>query len=136
MKKSDDLPTTNSLEIEALVKRIESSQLAESDKQLVTRLLRMVMMLLRMMESKNASISRLKKMLFGSDRDKQKQENQTSTATEQDSTTNDQSDERQQTTSDPVNKIAGKTRKGHGRLSTSAYPGAKTVRCIDPLLQA
>ena len=73
MKKQDEVPTTNPSEVEALIKRIEGSQLPESDKQLVGRLLRLVLMLLRMVESKNASISRLRKMLFGPRTDKSQQ---------------------------------------------------------------
>jgi hypothetical protein len=48
MKKSDDLPTTNASEIEALIKRIESNQLSEGDKQLAARLLKLALELLRM----------------------------------------------------------------------------------------
>jgi hypothetical protein len=137
MKKQDEIPTTNPSEVEALIKRIEGSQLPESDKQLVGRLLRLVLMLLRMVESKNASILRLKKMLFGPGGDKEKQEsNQTNPATEKETTSKDQSDAPQQSTADPINITERKVRKGHGRLAAAKYTGANKVVCRDDNLQA
>lgn len=96
------------------------------------------MVLLRIIESKNASISRLKKMLFGprGDKQEQRQGNQTSTASEQEQSSKDQNDAPEQSREDQINKDERKVRKGHGRLAVSKYTGAKTVRCIDPLLSA
>jgi len=56
MKKPNDIPTTNPTEIEALIKRVEESPLAKGDKDLIARLLQLVLMLLRMVESKKAEI--------------------------------------------------------------------------------
>jgi hypothetical protein len=138
MKKQDEIPTTNPSEIEALIKRVEGSPLSKGDRDLITRLLKTMMVLLRIIESKNASISRLKKMLFGprGDKQEQPQRNQTDTASEQEQFTADQSDAAKQSLEEPANKEERKERKGHGRLAASKYTGAKTVRCIDPLLQA
>ena len=45
--------------------RAEDGQLRAEDGPLVGRLLRLVLMLARMLESKNASLARLKRLLFG-----------------------------------------------------------------------
>src|SRR5438105_15475146 len=103
MKKEPEIPTTNTSEIEGLIKRVESNQLSEGDKQLVGRLLRFVISLLAMVQKKNATIARLKKMLFGPGGGKEQQENQTSTATEKEPTTKDPSNAQQQSTADQVN---------------------------------
>jgi transposase len=134
MKKEPEIPTTNASEIEALIKRIESNQLSEGDKQLAGRLLRFVISLLAMVQKKNATISRLKKVLFGPGGDKQ-QENQTSTTSENQSTTKDPSQEQQQSKSEPVNITERKKRKGHGRIAAAKYTGANKVECRDDALQ-
>src|SRR5438128_918315 len=138
MKKPNDIPTTNPTEIEALIKRVEESPLAKGDKDLIARLLQLVLMLLRMVESKNASISRLKKMLFGprTDKTEQQQENQSTTAQQPESTSKDQSDAQQQSNAEPVNIAERKVRKGHGRLAAAKYTGANTVVCQDDNLKA
>lgn len=133
MKKQDEIPTTNASEIEALINRIESTQMSEGDKQLVTRLLRLVLSLLRMIESKNASIARLKKMLFGpgSDKRDQPQENQSTAAEQSGPTAKDPDSGQPQSNGAPVNELERKALKGHGRLAAAAYTGAKRVICID-----
>jgi transposase len=137
MKKQDELPTTNPNEVEALIKRIESRQLSESDYQLVARLLRLVLKLLSMVESKNASIARLKKLLFGPCTDKTEQaSNQSDTAEQPDTTAQEGSDAQQPSDTEPVNFSEGKKRKGHGRLAAANYTGANKVICRDENLQA
>jgi hypothetical protein len=61
---SDSLTSTNPVEIETLIGRVKHSDLPERDAQLVERLLRLVLTLVSMLEHKNASISRLKRLLF------------------------------------------------------------------------
>src|ERR1044071_2759292 len=138
MKKQEEIPTTNASEVEALINRIEGSQLSEGDYQLVARLLRLVLMLLRMVESKNASIARLKKMLFGprTDKTEQEQSNQSSSVEQPTAAAKDEGDAQQQATTEPVNIAERKRRKGHGRLSAAKYTGANKVVCQDDNLQA
>jgi transposase len=138
MKNQDEIPTTNPSEVEALIKRIEVSQLSESDKQLVGRLLRLVLMLLRMVESKNTSISRLKKMLFGPRTDKTAQQpsKQSDTAVQSEANAQDPSEEQQQSKAEPTNITERKVRKGHGRLAAAKYTGANKVVCRDDNLEA
>ena len=52
-------------EIKALIGRVKQSDLAERDAQRIGRLLRLVLTLVSMREHKDASIARLKRLLFG-----------------------------------------------------------------------
>ena len=137
MKKQDEIPTTNPNEVEALIKRIERRQLSESDYQLVARLLRLVLKLLSIVESKNASIARLKKLLFGPRTDKSEQaSNQSDTAAQPEPTVQEAGEAQQQSKREPVNFSESKKRKGHGRLSAANYTGANKVVCRDENLKA
>jgi hypothetical protein len=69
----DPLTSTDPVEIEALIGRLKHSDLPERDALLVERLLRLVLTLVSMLEHKNASISRLKRLLFGPRSDKRGQ---------------------------------------------------------------
>jgi hypothetical protein len=62
MKKDPDRNLTDSAEIKALITRIERGQLRDGDAQSLARLLRLLIALL---QQKNASLSRLKRLLFG-----------------------------------------------------------------------
>lgn len=123
MKKDEEIATTNEKEIEGLISRIEDNQLSAGDKKLVARLLRLVLVLLRMVEGKNASIARLKKFLFGPRTEKRqstakenKEESSASSAkpgTENNSIANKQEQQRK--------------KPGHGRLAAKKYPAANRV---------
>ncbi len=63
MKKDLDHYSTDSAEIEALITRLERGQLRDGDAQSLARLLRLLLRL--MLQQKNASLSRLKRLLFG-----------------------------------------------------------------------
>lgn len=136
MKKQDEIPTANPSDIEGLIKRFENNQLSEGDKQLVTRLLRFVISLLGMVQSKNATIARLKKMLFGPGSDKQSQEDLVTPATDKESSAPDSSDAPQQSTTEELKPAEQKKRKGHGRRGAEQYTGANKVVCRDLNLQA
>ena len=70
MAKQDDIPKTDPSEIEALINRLKQSNLAPRDAQVVERLLRLVLSMATLLQHKNASIRRLKRLLFwpGSDK--------------------------------------------------------------------
>src|SRR5262245_985209 len=65
MKKDPDHYSTDSAEIEALITRLERGQLRDEDAQLLARLLRLLLLLITLIQQKNASLSRLKWLLFG-----------------------------------------------------------------------
>lgn len=66
MKKEDKihLTSTNSSQVQTLIERIETNALSDSDKQLLVRLLQLLLMLFRMVEDKTLSISRFKQTLL------------------------------------------------------------------------
>jgi len=83
MKKDPDHNSTDSAEIEALITRVsdlvlcaaehstrspttrlERGQLRDEDTQLLARLLRLLLRLITLLQQKNASLSRLKRLLF------------------------------------------------------------------------
>jgi hypothetical protein len=75
MKKDPDQNSADSAEIEALITRIERGQLRDGDAQLLARLLRLLLRLITLLQQKNASLSRLKRLLFGPRSDKRREAN-------------------------------------------------------------
>jgi hypothetical protein len=75
MKKDPDQNSTDSAEIEALITRLERGQLRDGDAQLLARLLRLLLRLITLLQHKNASLSRLKRLLFGPRSDKRREAN-------------------------------------------------------------
>src|SRR5215475_10491439 len=65
MKRDPDHNSTDSVEIEELITRIERGQLRDGDAQLLARLLRLLLRLVTLLQQKNASLSSLKRLLFG-----------------------------------------------------------------------
>ena len=65
MAKHNDSPSTDRAEIEALRQRLRSGSLRQEDFQLLDRLLGLLLSLITLLQRKNASISRLKRWLFG-----------------------------------------------------------------------
>jgi hypothetical protein len=64
MKKDPDQNSADSAEIEALITRLERGQLRDGDAQLLARLLRLLLRLITLLQQKNASLSRLKRLLL------------------------------------------------------------------------
>ena len=65
MKKVLDRNSTYSAEIEALITRLEWGRLRDGGAQLLARLLRLLFRLITLLQQKNASLARLKRLLFG-----------------------------------------------------------------------
>ena len=70
MAKRDGIPKTDPSEIEALIQRFKRSNLEPRDTQLVERLLRLVLSMASLLQHKNTSIKRLKRLIFGPSSDK------------------------------------------------------------------
>lgn len=131
MSEHDSPDSTNPSEIEALIARLEDGQLGAEDRRLIGRLLRLLLTLIRVVEQKNTSISRLKRMLFGPGADKR------TAATSAAPTSNPSSraapsagDEPSQPPpleATPTEERA--RRRGHGRHSAASYTGARRVAC-------
>jgi transposase len=112
-----------SAEIESLLERVRHQQLSEQDFGLLERLLRLLLGVARLLEQKQASLARLRRLLFGSPPDPP------SAPPPLASPSPVRTD--QETAPPPESQ-----RRGHGRRSSSDYSGAVRVRCTDPQRQA
>lgn len=121
----------------------------EGDAQVVVRLLRLVLVLVAALAEKQASIARLKRLLFGPRADRRPQprarENQLSPDGERNGEAKPDGEsvgeQRSELSVQPsaVASMAAAERKprpGHGWLGAAAYTAAKTVRCEAPTLRA
>jgi transposase len=148
MNEKDNIPAINPAEVEALIARVDGAQMYEGDAQVVARLLRLVLMLVRIIEGKNASIARLKRLRFGPRSERRPkppvQESQVSPeglgGGELNQGEESAGGQRSELSVLPPTALESETtagrkpRPGHGRLSATAYAGAATVRCEDPAL--
>ncbi|MGE0887111.1 MAG: hypothetical protein AB7P14_26615 [Blastocatellales bacterium] len=139
MAKHDDIPKTNPSEIEALIGRLKQANIEPRDAQLVERLLRLVLSMASLLQHKNASIKRLRRLIFGPRSDKRAD---TGSPVEKEAT-DPGADSQQQPGSDsgPGTASSSSTeqkpqRPGHGRMAASAYTGAKVVICQHDNLKA
>jgi len=132
MSHHDDPTATDRTQIEELIARLEAGQLSETDTRLISRLLRLLLKLIHLVEQKNSSISRLKRLLFGPGSDTRSPAASPPEVKKQDGA-NDPSSPSASTKESADSTLPFK-RKGHGRLSSAAYIGALVVRCTDPTL--
>ena len=126
MAKRDEVPSTDRAEIETLRERVRSGRLSEGDLALVDRLLGLLLTLISVIEQKNLSIKRLKRLIFGPGSDTRAAS--TSEIAESSATAEEASE------SAPLPDAP--KRPGHGRLSAADYSGAAQVRCDDATLSA
>jgi len=134
MSEHDSPDSTNPSEIEALIARLKHGSLNNQDTLLVERLLRLLLTLIRVVEQKNTSISRLKRMLFGPGADKRSAHSAApATPPSKDTpSVGDVASKALRPEEPPVEDHA--PRRGHGRNGSAAYTGARTVVCADPAL--
>jgi transposase len=109
-------------EIESLLERVQRQQLSEQDLRLLERLLRLLLSVARLLEQKQTSLARLKRLLFGPPPDPPSSPPPASPAIARTD---------QELALPPEDK-----RRGHGRRSSADYSGAVRVRCTDPQRQA
>lgn len=134
MSQHDDIPSTDSAEIEPLIDRLKRGTLDQQDTQLIERLLRTLLSLIHLLQRKNASISRLKRMIFGPSSDTRAAATPAPPANMEASAA--------ETASSATGKGEGSARSdtpqqrpGHGRRGVAAYTGAPVVRCEDAALR-
>jgi hypothetical protein len=134
MKKDPDHNSTDSAEIEALITRLERGRLRDEDAQLLARLLRLPLRLITLLQQKNASLSRLKRLLFGPRSDKRKVTSPSSDAGSEGESDSASSTSPEQTSPDTPKGAQSRRssrKSGHGRMGAEAYTGARVVRCRD-----
>src|SRR5262245_41981884 len=138
MKKDPDHNSTDSAEIEALITRLERGQLRDEDAQLLARLLRLLLRLITLLQHKNASLSRLKRLLFGPRSDMRSEANSSSGAGaegESDSESSTSTVNPSPDTPKGARSQRPSSKGGHGRMGSEAYTGARVVRCRDAELK-
>ena len=133
MSQPDDPTATDRTEIEALIARLEAGTLSEGDTRLMSRLLCLLLKLINVIEQKNSSISRLKRLLFGPGSDTRSPAVATPEEKKQEAASGPSSSS--SSLKEPADSTLPPKRKGHGRLSSAAYIGAPVVECTDPTLK-
>ena len=121
-KHLDEIETSPS-EIEGLIKRLERNELTPEDRALNVRLLRLVLSLVALLQKKNATISALKRLLFGPSSDRR------APASRPDPAPSPEAEA-------PAPAEPAPKRPGHGRMRASAFSGARRVEVPHPELSA
>jgi len=130
MKKDPDHNSTDSAEIEALITRLERGQLRDEDAQLLARLLRLLLRLITLLQQKNTSLSRLKRLLFGPRSDTRMKTNPSSSSVGEGESDSASSTSTENSSSDTPkgSRSQSPTRKGgHGRMGAEAYTGTPAI---------
>ena len=61
----ESIPTTSRSEVEGLIRQLRASSLDPAAKDKIERLLRTILSMVLLLEKKNRSITKLKKLIFG-----------------------------------------------------------------------
>ncbi|MCG8565599.1 MAG: IS66 family transposase [Desulfobacterales bacterium] len=122
-------------ELSALRQRVASGTLAEGDSEILQRVITAFIFVSRLLEAKNTSIRRLRKMLFGSGTEKAS--NVLDTREEEDGGSDDGPPNDAGGTGPPEKPTEKKRkkRKGHGRNGAAAYTGADREKISHQTLQ-
>jgi hypothetical protein len=65
MKNNDDIPSTDTNEINHLINRVKQGELDQGDALLIEKLLSILLTIVSLLERKHTSIQRMKELLFG-----------------------------------------------------------------------
>lgn len=120
---------------EALIERVEQSELSPEDRQFIAKLIRWSLWLTFTLRETKISMSRLKALLFGSNKPKKRDK---SPPDDDDSGGGAAGATVAPEESDESDEPAGDTKpaRGHGRQRSDAYTGADTVSCRHESLAA
>jgi transposase len=141
MKNELDPNSTNPAEIEARISRLEQGQLRQEDAQLMGRWLRLLLQLITLLQQKNASLARLKRLIFGPGSDKRTATESKTEPTAGDHASGASAESERSPGSGPDSGQASTgdqqpRRPGHGRKPASDYTGAQVVVYRHPGLEA
>lgn len=131
---SADPATTSAADVERLIDGLRQNTLGEEDRRLLERLLRLLLSLVHLLEQKNASLARLKRLLFGP-----KSEKRPPSPAPRSAACGVSRGELGPTDlpeSTGTGALATAASRGHGRHPASAYPGATYVVCEYPTRHA
>jgi transposase len=140
MAKDEEIPKTNPAEIEKLIEQIRGTNLEQSSKEKIERLLRTVLILVQLLQRKNMSIRKLREMIFGPRTEKHKRPNlsgeKKSETEEGESQVANQSNQSASGEQNSVDSLHKAIQMGHGQRAASDYSGAKVVKCRHQQLKA
>ncbi len=136
MSEHEPPTSTSPPEIEALISRLKQSNLSSSDAQLAERLFRLLLNLIHLVERKNTSISRLKRLLFGPSSDSRSPQPAAEKQAADASSAQEKVNESATVNNDVTQASTPPQRREHGRRSSALYTGADVVACQDPHLRA
>ncbi|MGD9729815.1 MAG: hypothetical protein AB7V39_26020 [Nitrospiraceae bacterium] len=72
MAEADKIPKIDPAEVELLIEKFEQNKLSDQDKRVITGLLRTLLYLVGMLQDKQATLLRLREMIFGRKSEKRK----------------------------------------------------------------
>lgn len=136
-KAKEDVITVGTTEIEALIKRIvDDPYLTATERDLAMRLFRLVMAIATAIESKRATINRIRRLFTGKQRETESKRTSGETAGsgQASSMTSDEASERSGGSGtspgeEPHQETEQQRRPGHGRLRADEYEVSRTVVC-------
>lgn len=131
----NEIPSTSRSEVEGLIRQIRKTNLDPAAKNKIERLLRTVLMMVNLLEKKNATLTKLQKLIFGkkSESNKQRKRGGGTKSEERDDP------EGEAEPSEKTEKNEGTTQAragGHGHRAISEYHGAAVVECENKELEA
>lgn len=115
-------------QIEALLARVEASTLEENDAELIGRIVETLRYLYQVIDDKNVSMQRLRRMLFGDTTEKTRQVLKRLEKVLSDAETSSPPASESPESEPGAEQKKKKKRKGHGRNGYKAYTGAKRVK--------
>jgi len=122
MQKEDEKPKVKELteeELEALYRRIEANKLTKEDADLIKNTIKFSLWIQRKFKKAGITLSKLKKLLFGSKSEKSDKKN------DEDSESDDNQDDNEGDSKNLEKSSKPKKAKGHGKMSYEAYKGAR-----------
>ena len=128
MQNDQDTTSAQPDEIRSLITRLKQRNLSERDWLLIESLLNTFLSFITLIENKNATIKRLRRMLFGPRRDSRVRSGDPSSQAD-DHAPDDSSPLSDQQPTPQAETKSEVTSKGHGRRATKAYPGAELLVC-------
>ena len=125
----ESIPTTSKSEVEGLIRQLRESSLDPAAKDKIERLLRTVLSLVQLLEKKNTSITKLKKLIFGKKSERDRDSKKSSSGK---STGGEAGEVEEPVTGEKALHQECETKvksKGHGHRPLSDYTGASVVEC-------
>ena len=125
----ESIPTTSRSEVEGLIRQLRASSLDPAAKDKIERLLRTILSMVLLLEKKNTSIAKLKKLIIGkkSERDTDSKKSQSGKSTDGEAgETEDPATGEKGLHQECETKVKS---KGHGHRPLSDYTGVTVVEC-------